>query len=143
MELLSLLSDPGAAWSREPPADPQAIKRLRAAAQDRVPASYLAFLAFSNGGEGPLAVEPGWFVIWPVEEILENNQGYQVDKQLPGFFGFGGNGGGELFAFDTRVSQLRRVVMVPFIPLKEQYALVVAESFEEFLQAMGHECPAP
>jgi hypothetical protein len=104
-----------------------------------LPDSYLAFLGFSNGGEGPLAVAPGWFVIWSAEEVLESNQGYQVDKELPGFFGFGSNGGGELFAFDARSPQPWKIVMIPFIPLQERYAVVVAESFEQFVKAIGHE----
>jgi hypothetical protein len=139
MELLDILSDPDARWAREPAANPHSLRQLRAEAPHPLPASYLAFLAFSNGGEGPLAVTPGWFVIWPAEEVLESNQGYKVDKELPGFFGFGSNGGGELLAFDTRSPQPWKIVIVPFIPLQERYALVVAESFEQFVKAMGHE----
>jgi hypothetical protein len=139
MELLDILSDPDARWEREPAANPESIQQLRAEARYPLPASYLAFLAFSNGGEGPLAVAPGWFVIWSAEEVLESNEGYQVDKEVPGFFGFGSNGGGELFAFDTRSPQPWQIVMIPFIPLQERYAVVVAESFDHFVRAMGHE----
>jgi hypothetical protein len=139
MELLDILSDPDARWAREPAARPESLRRLRVGARYPLPASYLAFLAFSNGGEGALAVGPGWFVIWPAEEVLESNQGYQVEKELPGFFGFGSDGGGELFAFDTRSPQPWKIVMIPFIPMQERYAVVVAESFEQFVRAMGHE----
>lgn len=141
MGLLDLLRDPDAAWSREPAANQQSIKQLRAAAHDRLPATYIAFLEYSNGGEGPLGVAPGWFVIWPAEEVIEGNRGYQVDKELPGFFAFGSNGGGELFAFDARGPQPWKIVMIPFIPLQTQLAVVVAESFEQFVKAMGHESP--
>jgi len=106
-----------------------------------LPGSYLSFLAYSNGGEGPLAIEPAWFGIWPAEQFIDLNHSYKVDEWLPGFFGFGSSGGGELLAFDTRTPEPWKVVTVPFIPLDEEDAIVIAGSFEELVKAMGYEYP--
>jgi hypothetical protein len=105
----------------------------------KLPEAYLSFLQMSNGGEGELAIEPGWFWIWSVEEVLEANQAYGIEECIPGFFGFGSNGGGELLAFDMRHGKPWTIVMIPFIPMEEQEALIIAEDFLDFVRAMGHE----
>ena len=86
-----------------PPADPEALHRLRSQL-GQLPERYVSFLAGSNGGEGDLGVDPGWFVVWPIEEAAVASAEYEVPTYLPGYFAFGGNGGGELFVFaDTDV----------------------------------------
>ena len=52
-------------------------------------------------------------------------------------FGFGSNGGGELFAFDTRTAQPWKVYMIPFISMDEEEALLVAEDVATFAHAIG------
>ena len=129
-------------WTHhEPAADPGAVAALSAAAEIELPAEYLALLRLSNGGGGPLGVEPGWFQLWPVEEILASNRDYEVHESLPGLFGFGSNGGGELLAFDTRRGPPWPVVMVPFISMEEDTIIDVAKNFAEFLRATGREAP--
>jgi hypothetical protein len=75
--------------------------------------------------------------LWPAEEVVDYNQGYEVEMNIPGFFGFGSNGGGELFAFDTRQGKPWPVVMVPFIPMIADEAIVIADDFAEFVRAIG------
>ena len=84
------------------PSDSIAIQNLIAYADIALPAEYLALLAFSDGAGGPLPVEPGWFQMWLAKDVIEMNKGYGVSESIPGFFGFGSNGGGELLAFDAR-----------------------------------------
>jgi SMI1 / KNR4 family (SUKH-1) len=122
---------------REPPAGPDALQRLAAAAPVTLPDDYLTLLAFSNGGEGELGIKPGWFQLWPAEEVLELNRGYELAEFLPGFFGFGSNGGGELLALDYRNGPPYKVAMVPFIPMDQAEAVTIAETFAEFLRALG------
>jgi len=88
-------------WYPQPPASPEAIAALRAQSGLDLPPAYLAFLERSNGGNGDLGIDPGWVSLWPAEEVVGLNHGYEVQQWIPGFFGFGSNGGGELFAFDT------------------------------------------
>ena len=124
MDVESVLRDGLQGWQhREPPASAAALRDLAEAAPVPLPEEYAALLRFSNGGEGQLAVEPGWFQLWPVEEVLELNRAYGVNEFLPGFFGFGSSGGGELLALDLRSGPPFRVVMVPFIPMDEAEAV--------------------
>lgn len=124
-------------WHREPPAEPDAVQTLLLQSGVDLPESYIQFLKFSNGGEGELGVSPGWFALWPAEEVLELNKGFGVQKWLPNFFGFGSNGSGELLAFDTRKTRPWSIYAVPFDVLEEEAALVVADSFAVFVEAIG------
>src|SRR3954447_10511778 len=96
--LEQIIRDPKALWDREPPASREAVAQL-ARTLPTLPAEYLAFLALSNGGEGDLALEPGWFQLWRTEEVVALNDSYEVATFLPGFIGLGSSGGGELLAF--------------------------------------------
>ena len=129
-------------WTyREPPANPEAVAALSADSGIELPGEYLSLLHLSNGGEGPLGVEPGWFQFWPVEEVLASNGDYEVQKYLPGLFGFGSSGGGELLAFDTRRGPPWSVVMVPFIGMDQEDVVEIAVDFSRFMQAAGRELP--
>lgn len=126
---------------RNAPADSEAVAALCAGAGIKLPEAYLTLLRLSNGGEGPLGVEPGWFQLWPAEEVLELNRGYQVNEYVPGLFGFGSNGGGELLAFDTRRGPPWPIVMAPFIGMEEDHVDEIAKGFEEFLRVTGRDIP--
>ena len=131
----------GTSWQPEPPAEPSAIEALPSESGLDLPEDYLQFLRFSNGGEGELGVKPGWFQLWPTEEVIGLNKGYEVQKWVAGFFGFGSNGGGELLAFDTRKPQPWKVYMIPFECLREEEAVLVADSFASFVKAIGQVSP--
>ena len=120
-------------WRKAPPAEVDSIAVLLAASPVELPDSYLNFLKFSNGGEGELGIQPGWFLAWPAEEVEEHNLGYQVSDQLPGLWAFGSNGGGELLAFDCRHGEPWPILMIPFIPMCIKEAVEVASTFDEFL----------
>jgi hypothetical protein len=130
-------------WSfRKPAAAAGAVAALSAASGIKLPEEYLALLRLSNGGDGPLSVEPGWFQLWPVDEVLALNRSYRVHEYLPGLFGFGSNGGGELLALDTRRGPPWPVVMVPFIGMEEDTVVEIAEDFAEFLRTTGGDAEA-
>jgi hypothetical protein len=102
-----------------------------------LPAAYFAQLSVSNGGEGDLGVEPGWIALWRCEEVVPSNAGYSLPKFLPGFFGFGSNGGGELLAFDLRGEEPYPIVTVPFVPMDPKDAVRIARSFQELRDLIG------
>lgn len=137
MDTLDILRDPTAVWKRRPPAERTVIQQLVAASKKRLPDEYITLLQYSNGGEGELGIEPGWFQIWSAEEVIEFNQTYGIEENLPGFFGFGSNGDGKLLAFDMRGSERWKVVMVPFIPMRQEEAILIADCFQKFVQSMG------
>ncbi|MCA1575903.1 MAG: SMI1/KNR4 family protein [Acidobacteria bacterium] len=137
MSVIRRLKQRKAHWDSVPPADESAIQALVEQSGLELPQDYLAFLRFSNGGDGHLGVEPGWFQIWPAEEVVEANRDLDLEEELPGFFGFGGNGGGEMFAFDMRGTQPWPIVMVPYNPLEPEFAIKIADNFLAFADAMG------
>jgi hypothetical protein len=56
-----------------------ALEQLKATAPVALPQSYLSLLSFSNGGEGPLPVQPLWLCLYPAEEVvqIEKNGGFR------------------------------------------------------------------
>jgi hypothetical protein len=137
MTLQDLLSDSGAAWKREPPADADTLAHLLGGLPG-LPADYLAFLALSGGGEGELGIEPGWFQLWPAAEVARLNLAYKLAECLPGYTGFGSSGGGELLAFGPKGA----VVMVPFVPMDASEAIEIASTFTDLARAFGRVAPA-
>lgn len=134
-----IIDDSTAKWHKYPPASSDIIDQLIANSPAALPEAYLFLLQTYNGGEGELAIEPGWFQLWSAEEVLKANQAYNVENFIPGFWGFGSSGGGELLAFDMLHSEPWRVVMILFIPMDKQEAVVICKDFLDFVKAMGHE----
>ena len=101
-----------------------------------LPAQYVSY--FTGGGrkEGGLTVEPGWFQLWPPDEVDRWNQDYHVQEFAPGFLGFGSSGGGELLAFDDD----GRIVMIPLISMSADEAKPVANSWSEFVEKFEPGC---
>jgi hypothetical protein len=139
VNVFDILKDRTTKWNRKAPASPGSIDRLVVESKVELPGEYLTLLRYSNGGEGELGVKPGWFQLWPAEEVVALNESYEVEQNVPGFFGIGSNGGGELLAFDTRGGKPWKVVMIPFIPMTAEEAIVIVKDFGVFIQAMGHE----
>ena len=137
--LLEILSDPSANWMRSQPASDKAIRALIAKCDFPLPEEFLSFLRYSNGGEGPLCIEPWWFRIDPAEQVIENNNGYSVEESVPGHFMIGSSGGGEMFVIRKQDGSPCPVYMVPFIPMRESERLLVARDFEAFAMAFGRE----
>jgi hypothetical protein len=98
-----------------------------------LPQDYLEFLTRCNGGSGFLAVQPCYLRLWTAKDVVGNNRDYRMPEFVPGFFGFGDDGGDEFFAFDARGPQPWPVVAIPFAPMEEREARAVAGSFTELL----------
>jgi hypothetical protein len=75
-----------------------------------------------------LDVQPFSCEFWPLSELVTYNAEYGVAKYAPGYFGFGTNGGGEMFA----IASDGRVVCLPFIGMSPSDELTVANSWREF-----------
>lgn len=135
IDIAEILKD--AVWDPEEPAKPESIQKLVDNAGKELPEEYLALLSYSDGGDGVLGIEPGWLQLWSSAEVLENNKDYEIVEYIPGFFGFGSSGGGELLALDTRGGKPWKVVMIPFVPMSAELAIVIAEDFDEFIRAIG------
>ena len=64
-----------------------------------LPQQYIDFMLQHNGGEGDIGET--WFVLYPLEELEEINQDYEVSEYLPGKIIIGSNGGGEFYGIDS------------------------------------------
>ncbi|WP_228895273.1 SMI1/KNR4 family protein [Pseudoduganella aquatica] len=127
-------------WFKYPGASPQALDALRAAAGVELPDQYYDFLAFSNGGEGPLPVFPFNICLDAAEDATKFKVQGKAEEFFPGFFIFGGDGGGEYIAFDTRLTKPWPVVAIDMtnIQLSESVSPVAAD-FASFMSLVGIE----
>ena len=71
-------------------------------------------------------------MLWSFDEIAKNNSDIEIESYASGFIAFGGDGGGELLAFDG----LGAIFMLPMIGMDSDCAIRVAENFQELLNRM-------
>lgn len=129
----------GKEWHGVPGATPAVLKGLQTEAPAGMPASYFALLSWSDGGEGPLPVQPLYFCLDSVSEVVERQQtGTYGQPEFQGVFIFGSNGGGEYLAFDLRQSLPWPVITIDMVAGMES-AEVVSEDFDSFLNLVGVE----
>jgi len=112
-------------------ASDEAVTKLSEDLKVKLPKQYVEFLKYSNGAEGKIG-ESGYLLIWSVEEVKELNDGYNVAEFVSGFLLFGGDGGGELYAFDTRYNEMP-IVNVPAICIDFDDVRFCGNTFAEFL----------
>ena len=99
-----------------------------------LPGDYVAFLRFTNGGEGMIG--DTYVILWKAEELAELNDSYEVDEYAPGLLLIGSDGGGDAFAYDTRTTPWP-VVRVPFVGMDLHSVEIVGPSFAGFLEALS------
>jgi hypothetical protein len=132
-DIAAQIQSGGGIWRAEAPASVHSLELSRAAVAPGIPDTYFQLLSFSNGGEGDLGIEPGWFCPWPAEEVISNNLDYEV-VSYGSYFGFGSNGGGELFAFDLSGVPPWPIVMFAFIGGEPRR---IASDFDDFVRKVG------
>src|SRR5689334_13902349 len=104
--LPTIIGDPTALWTRRPPANGSIIQALVEDCGFQLSSEYLSFLRCSNGGQGPMCLQPWWFQLWPAEDVWSNNQTCGVAKFLPDFFGIGISDGPEIILIDKQENHL-------------------------------------
>lgn len=137
MAITDIIQDGTADWDRRSPASEAVVSKLALEAGCDLPEDYLNFMRRSNGGEGELGIQPGWFQLWEAENVISFGIEYEVPQYAPGFFAFGSNGGGELLAFEIRNDGGRPVVMLPCIGMETNAAVRVAANFADLAAQMG------
>lgn len=130
----------GREWHKAEGATAEALAALKALAPANLPDSYYSLLSFSNGGEGPLAVQPLWLCLYPAEEVVEIVRSGSFREFFGKLFVIGGNGGGEGIAFD--LSEVGNCPLVMFdmtnTDLSESIKQI-APSFDAALELIGRE----
>ncbi|PTY02050.1 hypothetical protein DB347_25165 [Opitutaceae bacterium EW11] len=96
-----------------------------------LPTEYWDFLESDAAvSEGGCAGFPGYFVLWHPDEVEEQNRILNVAELAPGFLGFGGDGGGEMLAFNAAGA----IYALPLVGMAPRHARKVANSWSEFQQ---------
>jgi hypothetical protein len=135
-ELAIIVFDSSANWRRYPGCCENELHALAASAPIQLPADYLAFLRLSNGGEGPLGISPGWFIVWPASEVLKWNQANERDKYYRDLFLFG-QCDGNLFGFDLTRQYPWPLVALDYLDSKRECMDQLGPNFIAFCQSMG------
>lgn len=65
-----------------------------------LPKSYLEFMKKHNGGEGDIGET--WLIFYPMEELQQLNDDYEIEQFLPEHIIIGSNGGSELYGIDNK-----------------------------------------
>jgi hypothetical protein len=123
-------------WQPAPPASEAEIRHLLDTLPFVPPDDYLDLLRLTNGGEGELALDPMWFLLYDAAFTAElwNHPHYR--ETFPNYFFFGSNGGLEAIAMMISESRPWSVVAIDCIAGPES-AVTIANSFEEFLSKVG------
>lgn len=64
-----------------------------------LPKQYIEFMKKHSGGEGDIG--ENWLVLYPLEDLQEINDDYEIEQFLPGHIIIGSDGGGELYGIDN------------------------------------------
>jgi len=130
----------GRDWSGTNGASPAAVNLLRSVAPTDIPSGLIELLHHTDGGEGPLPVQPLWFCLYPAAEIAQIEREGNFKEIFPDLFVIGGNGGGEAIAIDFRESGMSPVIAFDMtnIDLKESI-VKIADDFDAFLELIGKE----
>jgi hypothetical protein len=131
---------PLAHWTSAPGASTEQVQRLAEVGPPGLPPEYFDLLRKTNGGEGELAVPPGWVQLFDISLATQmwNDQFYR--REYPDFYFFASNGGMESFVITLNGPRAGEVLAIDAIAGKESTTLV-AHSFVEFTQHIGKRVP--
>ena len=128
----------GREWLKVEGASSEAIALLKSIAPVDLPENYYSLLSFSNGGEGPLAVQPLWFCLYAAEDAAQIERDGTFQEFFEGLFVIGGNGGGEVVAFDLRESEPYPLVTFDMTNVNlPESVQPIAPSFDAALELIG------
>lgn len=121
--------------SKNPVLDREQFETILATINCGLPAAYLEFMREYNGGEGFLKKD-GWYVnFWPLEELNESNEDYEVPKYAPELFLLASDGGGDAFGIKKKEGTFIRVSL---IGLSNEDAIDIGKDFAEFMEFLAN-----
>ena len=99
----------------------------------QLPVVYRVFIDTNGLFEGfaDLSGDEHYVILWGEDEVATANSEMDVNVYAPGFVAFAGNGGGEIYAFDTGGA----VFVLPMIGMEPDAAIKVADDFLEFARS--------
>lgn len=130
-------------WTRVDGASPEELANLKVLTPPDLPSCYVDLLTFSNGGEGPLPMNLYNLCLDEARTVADGiATGNHGRADLNGFIVFGGNGGGEYLAFDTRAGAPWPVVCIDMVAGASS-AEIIAPDFDAFFNRIGVEAAKP
>ncbi|MFK3864965.1 SMI1/KNR4 family protein [Pseudoalteromonas rhizosphaerae] len=114
-------------------ASDEEIAKLLEWAINKIPNDYLNILKETNGYESSADFKE-YYRLWSIDEIIENNEGYEVQKYLQNHIGIGDAGGLSMYLLNLSAGTVHRY---PF-PLDHCYEEKVAESFTNLLSRINN-----
>ena len=124
-------------WYGRDGASSSELEGFRSFVPTTLPQGYYDLLRFSNGGEGPLGVQPCWFVLDTTEEAATAWTGKSHAEFFPGLFVFGSNGANEAFAFDLRADGVRVVYFDTTNANLAESVVELTTSMDAFIALIG------
>jgi hypothetical protein len=95
-----------------------------------LPLGFIDFFKQSNGAD--INLDDGEFILfWPITEMFELNEDYNVNLYAPGFFLFGSNGGETAYAIEK---QSGFIFEIPFVPMSIELANLKSKTFTDFIK---------
>src|SRR5260221_10274149 len=112
------------------PVSDVSLAKLFAQLGKTLPSTYEDFLRFSNGVEGFLK-NSNYLVLWPIEELIQNNQEYSTEEFAPGLLLIGSDGGEEAYGIDFRETSptYGYFVEIPFIVMNWSDSRILGTTF--------------
>ena len=104
----------------------------------KLPDDYRKFLIDYQGFEKAFGKE--YMQLWDIDNLLENNDGYEIQKYMEQFIGIGSNMGGELIALELINENVYKIILAPFICFQDkQDHIEIGSSFTDFLLRLDRE----
>ncbi|UOE51296.1 SMI1/KNR4 family protein [Mucilaginibacter sp. SMC90] len=94
----------------------------------QMPVGFIDFFKESNGAD--INKNGDFILLWPITDMLELNEDYQVNEYAPEFFLIGSDGGDTAFAIEKSTGN---VYEMPFIGMSKDEAIFITNTFSDFL----------
>ncbi len=121
-------------WEPNPGAPKEVVGRVQSELGIAFPQDYIELIEWSNGGEDWIG--ESYLQLWPLEEVILNNESVGALTFAPGVVFFGGDGGGMIYGFDTHFDP-PVIVEVDAVSIGiEEDTRLHRMSFTEFLQLL-------
>ncbi len=115
------------------PASASLLESMQMKAGRILPPAYVNILRQSNGLAGPIG-KNAYIILWPIEEVIENNEDYTTREFLPGIFLIGSDGGETAYGLDLRPSSdsYQQFISVPFMDMDWNEVQFSGNTFSDF-----------
>lgn len=109
------------------------IESVESHFKEKFPDDYIFYLENYLEFEDFVNVE--YVKLWSLENLIEINESYEIQKYIPNVIAIGSNGGGEFIGIEFMERQINRVILTPTI-LDEESNIEIGNNFSDFLERL-------